>query len=47
MKSKKAGQVGLGGVLSFDNAIQGDVEMNPGPPKYPCGICSKNVNWHA
>ena len=25
----------------------GDVEMNPGPPKYPCGICSKNVNWNA
>ena len=25
----------------------GDVEMNRGPPKYPCGICSKNVNWNA
>ena len=25
----------------------GDVEINPGPAKYPCGICEKNVGWNA
>ena len=37
------------GVLPFDTAIRGGgggVEMNPEPPKYPCGICNKNVNWN-
>ena len=28
--------------------LSGDVQLNPGPPtrtpKYPCGVCSKNVN---
>ena len=29
--------------------ISGDIQLNPGPkttkaPKYPCGICNKNVN---
>ena len=30
--------------------ISGDVQLNPGPttrtPKYPCGVCSKNVNFN-
>ena len=27
----------------------GDIQIQPGPTyiKYPCGICSKNVNWNA
>ena len=25
----------------------GDIEANPGPPKYPCGICNKNVGWNS
>ena len=25
----------------------GDVELQPGPIKYPCGICNKNVRWNA
>ena len=28
--------------------LSGDVQLNPGPPtrtpKYPCGVCSKNVD---
>jgi len=24
----------------------GDIEINPGP-RYPCGICKKNVNWNS
>ena len=24
-----------------------DVEVNPGPAKYPCGICDRNVGWNA
>ena len=33
----------VGSCLVFHLLIMpsGDVEMNPGPPKYPCGICSK------
>ena len=23
--------------------LSGDINMNPGPPKYPCGICKKGV----
>ena len=25
--------------------LSGDVQSNPGPPKYPCGICKKAVKW--
>ena len=25
--------------------LANDVERNPGPPKYPCGVCGKNVTW--
>ncbi|KAK6191217.1 hypothetical protein SNE40_002954 [Patella caerulea] len=25
----------------------GDIEANPGPVKYPCGICNRNVAWNA
>lgn len=25
----------------------GDVQVHSGPPKYPCGICDKNVGWNA
>ena len=25
----------------------GDIEIQPGPERYPCGICSKNVTWRA
>ena len=25
--------------------LSGDVELNPGPTKYPCGICQKACRW--
>ena len=25
----------------------GDIEIQPGPERYPCGICSKRVTWKA
>ena len=37
-------------VLSFITtlklALANDIETNPGPTKYPCGICSKKVGWN-
>ena len=26
--------------------LSNNIESNPGPPKYPCGVCSKAVGWN-
>ena len=26
--------------------LGGDIELNPGPPVYPCGYCQHNVSWN-